>query len=165
MKRFVRADIISATLITAAAVLSSSCTWTEDRFKKDKQEEGQAMETTIPMDQVLSVADLVTGRFAGDTVWVQGYIVGGLTAAGAVDFDCDTALTATALVIADRADCRTPAECAVLNLTKAAHKQALGLDNPANKPTVFHRKIFAQGKATTYKKRPALTNLCQYQLE
>ena len=102
----------------------------------------------------------------GETdVWVQGYIVGGLTKDGAVDFDCDTALTATALVIADRADCRTPAECAVLNLTKAAHKQALGLDNPANKPAVFHRKIYAQGKATTYKKFPALTNLCQYQLE
>ena len=110
-------------------------------------------------------SELGTADCAGDTVWVQGFIVGGLTKDGAVDFDCDTALTATALVIADRADCRTPAECAVLNLTKAAHKQALGLDNPTNKPAIFHHKIFAQGKATTYKKFPALTNLCQYQLE
>ena len=110
-------------------------------------------------------SELGTADCAGDTVWVQGYIVGGLTKDGAVDFACDTAVTATALVIADNPDCRNAGECAVLNLTKAAHKQALGLDNLANKAAVFHRKIYAQGKASTYKSFPALTNLCQYQLE
>ena len=110
-------------------------------------------------------SELGAADCAGDTVWVQGYIVGGLTSDGTVDFACDTAVTGTAIVIADRADCRAPGECAVLHLTKAAHKQVLGLDNPANKPTIFHRKIYAQGKATTYKKFPALTNICEYQLE
>ena len=110
-------------------------------------------------------SELGTADCAGDTVWVQGYIVGGFAADGSIDFDCDTAVAATGIVIADAPDCRTPAACAALQLTKAAHKQALGLDNPANKSAVFHRRIYARGKATTYKKCPALTNICEYQLE
>lgn len=164
MKRFVRADIISATLFAAAAVSLASCTWTEDPFKS-KEKQGTEKEIAIPMEQVISVAELATGRYAGDTVWVQGYIVGGLTKSGAFDFDCDTAVTSTALIIADSVACRTPALCAALNLTKAAHKEVLGLDKQVNKATVYHRKIFVQGKAATYKKIPAITNLCQYKLE
>lgn len=110
-------------------------------------------------------SELGTADCAGDTVWVQGYIVGGFAADGSIDFDCDTAVAATGIVIADAPDCRTPASCAALQLTKAAHKQALGLDNPANKAAVFHRRIYARGKATTYKKCPAITNICEYQLE
>lgn len=119
----------------------------------------------LTLATAIRASELATADCVGDTVWVQGYIVGGLTADGVIDFACDTAVTGTALVIADRADCRTPAECAVLRLTKSAHKQALGLDSPANKAAIFHRKIYTQGKATTYKGYPALTNLCTYQME
>lgn len=108
---------------------------------------------------------LGTADCVGDTVWVQGYVVGGFAADGTIDFACDTAVVGTALVIADTPDCRTPSACAALHLTKAAHKQALGLDNPSNKAAVFHHKIIARGKATTHKGLPALTNLSEYLLE
>lgn len=119
----------------------------------------------LTLSTAFSASELGAADCAGDTVWVKGFIVGGLSGDGTIDFDCDTAVAATALVLADTPECRNPGECAVLHLTKAVHKQALGLDNAANKAAVFHRKISAQGKATTYKKHPALTNLCDYQLE
>ena len=60
---------------------------------------------------------------------------------------------------------REAAACAGVYLSKTAHKDALNLADPANKAAVLHHKIYVQGKAYTYKKFPAVTNLCEYKLE
>ena len=72
---------------------------------------------------------------------------------------------ANALIIADEADCTEPDDCIVLQLTKKAHRETLAPDNPANREKILYQTIFVQGKVTTYKRIPALTNLCQYKLE
>ena len=119
----------------------------------------------LSMATAFSVAELAAADCAGDTVWVWGYIVGTIVAEENVDFDCDTDRGTHNLALAASPDIRDPKACAGVNLTKAAHKQALDLNDPAVKADILHRKIYVQGKAYTYKKFPSLTNLCQYQLE
>ncbi|MBQ1753899.1 MAG: hypothetical protein II002_03075 [Bacteroidales bacterium] len=161
MKRFVKAAVISATL-AAAAVIPTSCTWMEDYFKTGT---GKTEEPEIPLDEVLSIEELLAGSFVGDTVWVRGHIVGGLSSDGVIDIGCQGSVVANALIIADEADCTEPDDCIVLQLTKKAHREALAPDNPANREKILYQTIFVQGKVTTYKRIPALTNLCQYKLE
>ena len=62
MKRFVKAAVISATLAAAAAI-PTSCTWMEDYFKTgtDKTDEPE-----IPLDEVLSIEELLAGSFVGE---------------------------------------------------------------------------------------------------
>ena len=62
-------------------------------------------------------------------------------------------------------DCTEPDDCLALKLTKAAHKEALGLDKEANRKKLLQRELYVQGKVATFKGYPALTNLCNYQLE
>ena len=112
-----------------------------------------------------SVAELAAADCAGDTVWVWGYIVGTIQGEGVVDFVCDTTTASNNLAIAASTDTRDAAACAGIYLSKAAHKKVLSLNDPANKAAIFHKKIYVQGKVYTYKKFPALTNLCEYQLE
>ena len=119
----------------------------------------------FPLDEVISVAELATGDFAGDTVWVRGFIVGGLASDGTVDFGCEGDVMATVVILADAADCDDPDDCMALQLTKKAHKEALAVSEKAIRDKILHQEIYVQGKATTYKKLPALTNLCAYQLE
>lgn len=161
MKRFVKAAVISATLAAAAAI-PTSCTWMEDYLKTGTD---TADEPEIPLDEVLSIEELLAGSFVGDTVWVRGRIVGGLSSDGVIDIGCQGSVVANALVIADEADCTEPDDCIVLQLTKKAHREVLAPDNPANLDKILHQTIFVQGKVTTYKRIPALTNLCQYKLE
>ena len=161
MKRFVKAAVISATLAVAAAI-PTSCTWMEDYFKTGT---GKTEEPEIPLDEVLSIEELLAGSFVGDTVWVRGHIVGGLSSDGVIDIGCQGSVVANALIIADEADCTEPDDCIVLQLTKKAHREALAPDNPANREKILYQTIFVQGKVTTYKRIPALTNLCQYKLE
>ena len=163
MKRIVMAGIISATMYAAAAALSASCTWMQDPIET---QQGTGDEPEIPLDNVLRVAELMGGHFAGDTVWVRGFIVGGLAADGTVDFGCTSGdLLTTAVVLADKKDCAEPDSCLVLHLTKKVHKEALGLTLGDNKERLLLQRICAQGKVATHKGFPALTNLCQYQLE
>ncbi|MBQ5529130.1 MAG: hypothetical protein IIT99_01620, partial [Bacteroidales bacterium] len=122
-------------------------------------------EPEIPLDEVLSIEELLAGSFVGDTVWVRGHIVGGLSSDGVIDIGCQGSVVANALIIADEADCTEPDDCIVLQLTKKAHREALAPDNPANREKILYQTIFVQGKVTTYKRIPALTNLCQYKLE
>lgn len=161
MKRFVKAAVISA-ILAAATAIPTSCTWMEDYFKTgtDKTDEPE-----IPLDEVLSIEELLAGSFVGDTVWVRGHIVGGLSSDGVIDIGCQGSVVANALIIADEADCTEPDDCIVLQLTKKAHREALAPDNPANREKILYQTIFVQGKVTTYKRIPALTNLCQYKLE
>lgn len=161
MKRFVQAGIISAIACAALAAITASCTWTT----VSKEQENKTEEPDIVPEDLCSIAEVLQGKFVGDTVWVQGYVVGGLTEAGSIDFVCDTTLAGTALVLAEQPDCQDPGLCVLVRLTKAAHKEALGLDNPANRPNVLHHRITLQGKVTLYKKLPALANICQYKLE
>ena len=119
----------------------------------------------LSMATAYSVAELAAADCAGDTVWVWGYIVGTIQGEGVVDFVCDTTTASNNLAIAASPDTRDAAACAGIYLSKAAHKKALSLNDPANKAAVFHKKIYVQGKVYTYKKFPALTNICEYQLE
>ena len=161
MKRFVQAGIISAIACAALAAATVSCTW----MTVTKEQENKTEVPDIPPEELCSIGDVLQGLFVGDTIWVRGYVVGGLTEAGSVDFVCDTTLAGTALVIAEQPDCQDPGQCILVRLTKAAHKEALGLDKPANRPNVLHHRITLQGKVTLYKKLPALANICQYLLE
>ena len=163
MKRIVMAVVISATMYAAAAVTLTSCTWMEEWLETQQNDKSDKPE--IPLDEVISVAELATGDFAGDTVWVRGFIVGGLTSDGTVDFGCEGDVMATVVILADAADCDDPDDCMALQLTKKAHKEALAVSEKAIRDKILHQEIYVQGKATTYKKLPALTNLCAYQLE
>ena len=163
MKRIVMAVVISATMYAAAAVTLTSCTWMEEWL--ETQQNDKSDKTEIPLDEVISVAELATGDFAGDTVWVRGFIVGGLASDGTVDFGCEGDVMATVVILADAADCDDPDDCMALQLTKKAHKEALAVSEKAIRDKILHQEIYVQGKATTYKKLPALTNLCAYQLE
>ena len=163
MKRIVMAVVISAMMYAAAAVTLTSCTWMEDFFEEQLGDKGD--EPDIPLDDVLSVEELCSGSFAGDTVWVRGFIVGGLASDGSVDFGCEGDVLGTAVILADEPDCDEPDDCMVLQLTKKAHKEALALNVASIRDKVLHQEIYVQGKATTYKKRPALTNICAYKLE
>lgn len=119
----------------------------------------------LSMATAYGVADLAASESAGDTVWVWGYVVGSVVADGTVDFACDTAGTGFTLAIAASPAESSSERCAAVRLTKSAHKAALGLDDPANKAAVYRRKLYVQGKVTTYRKFPALTNICDYRLE
>lgn len=163
MKRIVMAVIISATMYAATAVVTTSCTWMEE-FWQSEMGKGKTDEPKIPMDEVLSVNEFIDGDFAGDTVWVKGVIVGGLTADGSIDFGCEGEVSEKAVVLADDEDCDDPDECLVLQLTKNAHKEALDVSG-SNKSKVLQRTLYIRGKATTYKKHPSLTNLSDYKLE
>lgn len=163
MKRIVMAVVISATMYAAAAVTLTSCTWMEEWLETQQNDKSDKPE--IPLDEVISVAELATGDFAGDTVWVRGFIVGGLASDGTVDFGCEGDVMATVVILADAADCDDPDDCMALQLTKKAHKEALAVSEKAIRDKILHQEIYVQGKATTYKKLPALTNLCAYQLE
>jgi len=112
-----------------------------------------------------STSQLAGGDFAGDTVWVWGYVVGTVLAEGEVDFDCSGETAANNLAIALSPDVRDASGCAAVYLSKGAHKSVLNLAEPANRASVLHHKLYVQGKVYTYKKFPALTNLCDYQLE
>ena len=158
------AVVISATVFAALAAMVSSCTWMED-FLKTESETGKSDEPDIPMDEVLNIGELLSGDFAGDTVWVRGFVVGGLASDGTVDFGFEDEVLGTVLVLADIDDCTDPDECLLLQLTKKAHREVLGPDSPANREKVLSQLLYVQGKVTTYKKMPALTNLCQYKLE
>ena len=164
MKRSVMAVVISATVLAAAAASTTSCIWMSDLLETEKEKE-KAEEPEIPLDEVLSVGELIAGDFSGDTVWVKGYVVGGLSSDGSIDFGCEGTVLETAVILADDDDCTEPDDCLALKLTKAAHKEALGLDKEANRKKLLRRGIFVQGKVTTFKGYPALTNLCDYQLE
>ena len=161
MKRFVKAAVISATL-AAAAALPTSCTWMEDYFKTGTD---TGKEPEIPYDEVLSVEELLAGSFVGDTVWVRGFIVGGLTSDGVIDFECLGDLLANAVVLADEPDCTESDDCLVLQLTKKAHREVFSPDLANFRSKILHQQLFVQGKVTTYKRIPALTNICQYKLE
>ena len=163
MKRIVMAVVISATMYAAAAVTLTSCTWMEEWLETQQNDKSDKPE--IPLDEVISVAELATGDSAGDTVWVRGFIVGGLASDGTVDFGCEGDVMATVVILADAADCDDPDDCMALQLTKKAHKEALAVSEKAIRDKILHQEIYVQGKATTYKKLPALTNLCAYQLE
>lgn len=162
MKRIVMAVIISATMYAAAAVLTTSCTWMEEFWKTELEKDKEGPD--IPLDEVLTVDELIGGDFAGDTVWVKGVIVGGLAADGSVDFGCTGEVSEKAVVLADDADCDDPGDCLVLQLTKKAHKEALDVSG-TGKSSLLHRTLYIRGKATTYKKLPSLTNLSDYKLE
>lgn len=169
MKRNVMAVIISAMMYAAAAAVTvcalASCTWLDEVWSTYTTEQTKEKEPEIPMDEVLSVAELLAGDFAGDTVWVKGCVVGGLLSDGSVDFSCEEAVLGTAVVLADDTDCDDENDCVVLHLTKSAHKDALGLDKPANRDKIYHQEIYAQGKVATHKGYRSLTNLCNYKLE
>ena len=165
MKRNVMAVIISAMMYAAAAVTATSCTWMDDVWAMYEKDKNQTDEPEIPMDEVLCVEELLAGSFAGDTVWVKGFIVGGLLSDGSVDFSGEDEVVETALVLADDVDCDDEDECMVLHLTKKAHKEALALDNASNKSKIFHQEIYAQGKVSSHKGFRSLTNLCNYKLE
>lgn len=126
---------------------------------------GQEGGDGLTMATAYSVAELAATECAGDTVWVWGYVVGTILAEGTVDFDCGAETASTNLAIAASPDVREASACAGLYLSKTAHKNALNLADPANRAAVLHHKVYAQGKAYTYKKFPALTNLCEYRLE
>ena len=160
-RKNVLAGMISAMMYAAAAAMLASCIWTGT----DPDENGGDEEPPIPMDEVLRVEDVLSGGFAGDTVWVRGFIVGGLRSDGSIDFECGDEVLATALVLADDAGCTEAENCLVLQLTKNVHKEALGLHDAASKSALLYKGLYAQGKVTTYKKLPALNNLCRYQLE
>lgn len=119
----------------------------------------------LTMATAYSAAELAAADCVGDTVWVWGYVVGTIISEGTVDFDCGTETASTNLAIAPSPDVREAAACAGIYLSKTAHKDALNLADPANKAAVLHHKIYVQGKAYTYKKFPAVTNLCEYKLE
>jgi len=165
MKRMVMAVIISAMMYAAAAVTATSCTWMDEVWASYEKDKGKTEEPSIPMDEVLCVEELLAGDFAGDTVWVKGYVVGGLLSDGSVDFSGEDEVLETALVLADDTDCDDEEECMVLHLTKKALKDELGLDKAANKSKIYHRKIYAQGKVSSHKGFRSLTNLCNYKLE
>ena len=160
MKRSVMAVLISASLYAAAAAGLASCTWLPDFPGTQPEEE----EPGIPMNEVLDVWELVRGEFPGDTVWVHGIIVGGLKSDGTIDFGCAGEVLSTAVILADEAGCTDPDECMALQLTKKAHKEALNMNGP-DRDGLLHHGIYVRGKVTTYKKLPALTNLCDYKLE
>ena len=162
MKRSVMAAVISAMLLAAMAAPVASCTWMGDLLETETKKSDVP---DIPLDEVLTVDELLAGSFAGDTVWVRGWIIGGLASDGAVDFGCEGTVLGTALVLAEDAGCTEEDDCLVLQLTKKAHKEALALDNPANKEKVLYRELFVQGKVGKHKGYPALSNLCAYKLE
>ena len=164
MKRSVMAVIISATVLAAAAASVASCIWMPDFLETEKDKE-KTEEPDIPFDEVLSVGELIAGDFAGDTVWIRGYVVGGLSSDGSIDFCCEGTVLGTAVMLADADDCTDSDECMALQLTKKAHKEVLGLDKEANRQKLLQHEIFVQGKVTTFKGYPALTNLCNYQLK
>ena len=161
MKRFVKAAVISA-IRAAAAALPSSCTWMEDFLKT---ESGKTDEPDVPYDEVLSVEELLAGSFVGDTVWVHGFIVGGLTSDGAIDFGCLGEVLSNVVILADEPDCTESDDCLALQLTKKAHREVFSPDLASFGTKILHQALFVQGKVTTYKRIPALTNLCQYKLE
>jgi len=165
MKRNVMAVIISAMMYAAVAAVSTSCTWMDEVWATYNASKDQEKEPEIPMDEVLSVEELLAGDFAGDTVWVRGLVVGGLLSDGSVDFSCEDDVVGTAVVLADEEDCDDEDECMVLHLTKKAHKEALGLDQAAVKDKIYHKEIYAQGKVSAHKGFRSLTNLCNYKLE
>ena len=164
MKRSVMAVIISAMVLAAAAASVTSCIWMSDFLETEKGNE-KTEEPEIPLDEMLSVGELIAGDYAGDTVWVKGYVVGGLSSDGDIDFGCEGTVLGTAVILADTDDCTEPDDCLALKLTKAAHKEDLGLDKEANRKKLLQREIYVQGKVATFKGYPALTNLCSYQLE
>ena len=165
MKRMVMAVIISAMMYAAAAVTATSCTWMDEVWASYEKGSDKADEPEIPMDEVLSVEDLLAGEFAGDTVWVRGFIVGGLLSDGTVDFSCGEEVLGTVVVLADDMDCDDEEDCMVLHLTKKAHKEELGLDQAAVKSKIYHQQIYVQGKVASHKGFTSLTNLCNYKLE
>jgi hypothetical protein len=161
----VMAVIISAMMYAAAAVTATSCTWMDEVWASYEKGSDKADEPEIPMDEVLSVEDLLAGEFAGDTVWVRGFIVGGLLSDGTVDFSCGEEVLGTVVVLADDVDCDDEEDCMVLHLTKKAHKEELGLDQAAVKSKIYHQQIYVQGKVASHKGFTSLTNLCNYKLE
>jgi len=163
MKRIVMAVVISAMMYAAAAVTLTSCTWMENLLEEQLTDKSD--EPKIPLDEVISVGELASGDFAGDTVWIRGYIVGGLLSDGSIDFTCEEEVLGTAVILADEPDCEDPDDCMILQLTKKAHKEALALTSASIRDKILHQGIYVQGKATTYKKHPALTNICAYKLE
>jgi len=165
MKRIVMAVIISAMMYAAAAVTATSCTWMDEVWASYEKGSDKADEPEILMDDVLSVEKLLEGGFAGDTVWVKGFVVGGLLSDGTVDFSCGEEVLGTVVVLADDVDCDEEDDCMVLHLTKKAHKEALGLDQAAVKSKIYHQQIYVQGKVATHKGFTSLTNLCNYKLE
>ena len=165
MKRIVMAVIISAMMYAAVAVTTTSCTWMDDVWSSYAKGSDKTDEPEIPMDEVLSVEDLLTGEFASDTVWVKGFVVGGLLSDGTVDFSCGEGVLVTVVVLADDVDCDEEDDCMVLHLTKKAHKEELGLDQAAVKSKIYHKQIYVQGKVASHKGFPSLTNLCSYRLE
>lgn len=119
----------------------------------------------LSMATAYSPEEFATADCAGDTVWVWGYIVGTIVAEGNVDFACDTVTSVNNLAIAASPDVRTASACTGIYLSKNAHKTALNIGNPDIRAITFHRKIYVQGKSYTYKKFPAITNICDYKLE
>lgn len=141
--------------------LDTTATLREERIVIGEEAGGDG----LSMATAFSVPELAASDCAGDTVWVWGYVVGTIVAEGTVDFTCDTASAGNNLAIAASPYIRDQAACAGIYLSKAAHKSVLNLNDPANKEAVFHRKLYVQGKSYTYKKFPAVTNLCDYRLE
>ena len=163
MKRSVMAVVISAMLLAASAAMVSSCNWMED-FLETGSGTGKSDEPVIPMDEVRNIGEVLAGDFAGDTVWVRGYVVGGLSSDGSIDFGFENDVLGTVLILADTDDCTDEDECLALQLTKKAHREAIGPDAPANREKVLHHLLYVQGKVGKHKGYPALSNLCSYKL-
>ena len=162
-------EIRSITLDASDAESASTFSMTVDTTATRREERivvgDEAGGDGLTMATAYSVAQFATADCANDTVWVWGYVVGTIVSEGSVDFDCGAETAANNLAIAASPDVREATACAGIYLSKSAHKNALNLADPANRAAVLHRKIYVQGKAYTYKKFPALTNLCDYKLE
>ena len=162
-------EIRSFTLDTSADEAASSFSLSVDTTAIRREERivvgAESGGDGLTMATAYSVGQLQAADCAGDTVWVWGYVVGTILAEGTVDFDCGAETAANNLAIAAAPDVRDPSACAGVYLSKAAHKSVLNLADPANRAAVLHHKLYIQGKAYTYKKFPALTNLCDYRLE
>ena len=119
----------------------------------------------LSMSTAFSVPSFIEAGCAGDTVWVWGYIAGAITDEGTVDFSCDTVTFDGNIALSPAPDTRDATSCIGIHLTKSAHKAELGLNSASNRASLLRRRIHIRGKACTYKKFPALTNICEYKLE
>ena len=119
----------------------------------------------LSMTTAFSVSSFIEAGCVGDTVWVCGYIAGAIVSDGTVDFDCDTVSFDSNIALAPSPETRDASSCMGIHLTKSAHKAELGLNSASNRASLLRRRIHIRGKACTYKKFPALTNICEYRLE
>jgi hypothetical protein len=97
--------------------------------------DGSSLSKALPVSSALN--------FAGDTVWVWGYIVGEISS---TKLCLEKPFTAkTNIAISENLSAASPAECFSVGLPSGAFRDSLSLSVEERTDLLFHRKVYVRG--------------------